>query len=339
MDATKRELLKNLGQGLAAAGLYAGGACAQTTASGGASDYPRKPIMMVLPAPPGGGTDAMGRTLADMMSKNLGQPVVMDYKGGAGGTLGASAVARAPADGYTLLLTHSAPIYYAPHLFSRLPYNVERDFAFISQIADGGLVAAVHKDVPARTTQELVAWIRQQGKGNVSYGSYGVGSASHLLAAYLNESRGLGMIHVPYKGEAPLIQDLMGQQLPFAIVSTGTALPYLAAGRLRALAILQDRRFLDLPDVPTIAEAGFPDPEFKVIGGLTLLAPAATPAHVLAKLEQSARAATMTTPMKARMQVYGVTPLGTTSKEARRLFDESQPKIARLVEISGAKLD
>lgn len=305
---------------------------------GFAQDFPIRPITMVVPAPAGGASDAIARALADTMGKALGQVIIVDNKPGASGMLATQAVARAPADGYTLLVTHTTPIYYAHYIFSKVPYDVRRDLAFVTHLCDANLVLAVHKDVPARNMTEFIAWA-QNRKGKVNYGSYGVGSSGHLMSSYLSESRQLGMSHVPYKGEAPMIQDLVGGHIPWAFATAGTLSPHFTSGQLRPLAVVGEQRLDDLPGVPTLIEAGFRDPEFKIIGGLTMLAPAATPAPVLARLEKEARAAIQTAQLKARFQVFGLIGVGNSAQEARQGFEASGPVIEKLVRISGAKMN
>jgi tripartite-type tricarboxylate transporter receptor subunit TctC len=298
--------------------------------------YPTKPITFVVPAPPGGGLDTLARGMAEEMAKRMGTTIIVDNKGGAGGMLGAQAVARAQPDGYTVLFTHSAPVLTAPFTFAKLPYDVKRDFAFVSQIASGPVVFAVARDVPAKTMGEFVAYAKQN-QGKLAYGSFGTGSGGHLLTAYLSESRGLGMTNVAYKGEAPMIQDLISGQIPFALASLGVLAPHLESGRVRALAVVGDSRPRDLPNVPTMAEAGFKDPEFKSFGWIVMMAPAATPAPIVARLEQEARNATQTTMMKARFQTYGMVPMGSTSAQFRQDYDATLPLVERLVKVSGVK--
>jgi len=303
-----------------------------------AQPLPAKPITLVLPAPPGGAVDAIGRAMAEQLGKALGQTVIVDNRPGASGMLAAQTVARAAPDGSTLLLTHTTPVAYTPHMFSKMAYETTRDFAFITQICEADLVFAVNKDVPARTLKEFVAWA-QARRGKLSYGSYGMGSGGHLMSAYLSESRQLDMTHVPYKGEAPMIQDLIGGQIPWALGTAGTLAPQIAAGKLRALAVTGPKRFAQLPEVPTFAESGFPDDEFRVIGGILLMAPAAVPAPLLATLEKAARDAVASTAMKARFQVYGLRGVGDSGAAARKAFDDSMPLIAKLVKVSGVKMD
>ena len=303
-----------------------------------AQDYPSRPITIVVPAPPAGATDVLARVLAEEMGKSMKQTIIVDNKPGASGMLGASAVARAAPDGYTLFLSHATPIYYAHYMFSKVPYDVRRDFAFITEICSASLVLAVNKDVPVRTMKEFVAWA-QVNKGKVAYGSFGVGSSSHLLNAHLSESRRLDMTHVAYKGEAPMIQDMIGGQIPMAIGTLGTMAPHITSGSLRPLAIIGEKRLPELPNVPTMAEAGFTDEEFKPIGGVLLTAPAKTPPAILARIEKEARAAVQTAAMKARFQAFGLVGMGNSSAEFRKNFEASGPVIQKLVQVSGAKVD
>ncbi|MDM0114022.1 tripartite tricarboxylate transporter substrate binding protein [Variovorax sp. J22R133] len=303
-----------------------------------AQDYPTRPITIVVPAPPAGATDVLARVLADELGKSLKQTVIVDNKPGASGMLGASIVARAQPDGYTIFMSHATPIYYAQYMFAKVPYDVRRDFAFITEICSASLVFAVNKDVPARNMKEFVAWA-QANKGKVNYGSFGVGSSSHLLNAHLSESRKLDMTHVAYKGEAPMIQDMIAGQIPMGIGTLGTMAPHIASGSLRPLAIIGEKRLSELPNVPTMAEAGFTDEEFKPLGGVMLTAPAKTPPAILARLEKEARAATQTAAMKARFQAFGLVAMGNSSAEFRKNFEASGPVIQKLVQVSGAKVD
>ena len=301
-----------------------------------AQDFPSRTITVVIPAPPGGGVDMLARTYADELSKRMGQPVIVDNKPGAGGMLAAQMVARANPDGYTVFLTHSSPILIAPHMYVKVPYEVRRDFAFVSQLSYGPVVLAVGKDVPARNMTELVAWAKQN-KGRVTFGSYGIGSFSHLPSAYLSQSRELDMVHVPYKGEAPMIQDMLGGTIPFGIGSLAGIGPHLQSGRLRALAAVGDARAKELPDVPTMAEAGLPDPEFKLVGWVGVMVPVNTPAAVQARLEKETRAVVASPVMKARIQGAGHEPLGGSAADFRKEYETSAPVIERMVKASGIK--
>lgn len=303
-----------------------------------AQDYPSKPVTLVVPAGPGGATDIIARVMAEELSKRLRQPVVVENKTGASGMIGTQAVARAAPDGYTLLLAYSTPIYYARHMFAKVPYDVARDLAVISEVATTSLLLSVHKDVPAKNMKEFMAWA-QQGKGKLSYGSYGTGSAGHLMSAYLSQSRNLEMNHVPYKSEAPFVQDLAGGVVPWGIGTLGPILPHIKSGRVRPLAVMAAKRLPELPDVPTMKELGFPDPEFLTVAWFTLSAPAGTPKPVLDLLEKHAREIAQSTPMKARFQVFGLEGVGGSAEQFRRNFEATSPVIEKLVKVSGARTE
>lgn len=336
MQRQRRHLMLQ-GLGIATTGLV-GLPMAALAQTDRADAFPSRPVTLVVPAPAGGATDALARTLADIMGKSLGQPFVIDNKPGASGMLATQAVARARPDGHTLLMTFTTPIYYAPYMFSKMAYDPRRDLAFITHVCDANLVLAVNKDVPAASMKQFVAWAGAN-KGKVVYGSYGIGTGGHLMSSYLSEQLGLDMIHAPYKGEAPMVQDLVGGQIPWAIGTVGTMGPHIASGRLRALAIVGDQRIDSLPGVPTMAQAGFPDKEYKPVGGFVMMAPSGVPAPVLKRLEGEARAAVQNAQMKARFQVYGLVAVGNSAVDARKAFDDSGPVIEKLVKISGATMD
>ncbi|MCY1292326.1 Tripartite tricarboxylate transporter family receptor [compost metagenome] len=305
------------------------------SAGGVAQAYPGKPVTLVVPASAGGVVDALARVYGEEFTKRTGQPVVIVNKPGASATVGTQAVARAAPDGYTLLMTQATAILNAPLMTKKMPYDARRDLAFITQVGTGNLVMAVGKDVPARNMQEFIAWAKAN-RGKVNYGSYGTGGTAHIVAAYLSSSRGLEMAHVPYPGETPEIQGLASGAVHSAIASVGALAPHLASGRVRALAVIADKRLAALPDVPTMAEAGLRDPEFRPQSWIVLMAPAGTPLNVLAFVEKISREIIHSTPLKARFQTYGIEPVGNSSAEFRHNFEILMPVMERLIRVSGA---
>lgn len=317
-------------------------AAACSFAAAADTPFPTRPVTLVVPAPPGGATDALARTIAEEMARDLKQPVIVDNRPGAGGMLGAQAVARAAGDGHTILLTHQAPVLNALFMYSKMAYEPRRDLVPVTQVCSVTMVLAVHGDIPVRTVGEFVAWAAKQkgsARGSVSYGSFGVGSAAHLMLAYLSESRRLDMTHVAYKGEAPMVHDLVGKQIPIAMGSAGLMGPHIASGVLRPLAVIGNQRLPNLPEVPTLAQAGFDDPELQPFGWIVMMAPASVPRPVLERIETSARAAIGSAPVRTRMQTYGMEALGTSSAEFKREYDAALPVIEKLVRMSGAKAD
>ena len=327
-----KTLLATLALALGATGL----AQAQTGAA--ANNYPNRPITLVVPAGAGGGTDVVARVLADQLGKRLGQAVVVDNKTGASGMLGTQAVARAAPDGYTLLVAYSTPVFYVHHMFAKVPYDIRKDFEFITQLASTSLVMMVNANVPVKNMKEFMAWA-QQNKGKVNYGSYGQGSAGHLMSAYLSDSRKLDMTHVGYKSEAPHIQDLAGGVVPWGLGTVAAAQGVLKDKRVRPIAIYGPKRLADLPDVATMAEQGFADPEFNTVAWFTLLAPKGTPKPILQRLEKESVEIIHSTAMKARFQVFGLESVPGGAAQFHKDFEAVDPVIQKLVKISGVKAE
>ncbi|AGW89660.1 MULTISPECIES: Bug family tripartite tricarboxylate transporter substrate binding protein [Cupriavidus] len=301
----------------------------------GAQSYPSRPITFVVPGPPGGATDTIARALAEDMGKRLGQPIIVDNKPGGAGVVAVQTLTRAPADGYTLLVTHSSPLINTPYLYASVPYNVRRDMAFITEICVGKIVLAVNREVPASNVSEFMAWAARN-KGKVSYGSYGVGSFPHLVGAHLNQTKGLEMVHVAYKGEAPMAQDMLAGNISWAIGSVTTLGPHIKSGRLRALAVMGEKRIKELPDVPTMTEAGMKEQEMRPPAWVGLVGRSGTPTAILSRIEAEARASIQSPAMQARMEALALEPVGNTGVEFKRDFETSEPVMARLIKASGA---
>ena len=262
-------------RGLAALLLIWSSACAC------AADYPTRAIHVIVPFAPGGGNDTVARLVGDGLTAELGQPVVVENRPGAGGVVGAEAVARAPADGYTLFLGGVGSHAINPNLHAHLSYDPIRDFAPITLVASAPLVLVVHPSVPAKSVRELVALAKAQ-PGHLNYASNGNGSSSHLAAVMFDSMTGADMVHVPYKGLSPALTDLLSGQVQLMFSSVVAILPHVKAGKLRALAVSSPARMALLPDLPTIAESGVPGYESSSWYGI--LAPAGTPAEVVKRL-------------------------------------------------------
>ena len=238
------------------------------------------------------------------MGQILGTTIIVESKAGASGMLAAQAVARSPADGHTLLLTHSTPILYMPHLFPKIAYDVTRDLKFVTQICEADLVLVVNKDVPVKNLREFLQWAAAN-RGKVSYGSYSTGSAGHLLSEYLSISRNLEMTHVPYKGEGPMLQDIMGGQISWGLSIFGSAAAHVASGRMRALAVTGPRRFPQMPDVPTFAELGLAG--FEDVPYYGLFAPAGTPRATIDAIAAAVAKAIAKPVVHERLSAMGLT--------------------------------
>ena len=242
-------------------------------------DWPNHPIRMIVPYPPGGGTDVVARIVNEKLSQELGQPIVIDNKGGAGGSVGTEIASKAAPDGYTILLTLSSHTIN-PKLFPKLGYDVERDFIPISLAASIPQILVANPSVPATNMQELLAWMKANA-GKVNYASVGVGSPAHIAGELLKLKSGVQMTHVPYKGGGPAMTDVIAGQVQLAIVSMPAALQFVKAGRVKALAVASAKRSASAPDVPTIAEGGL---DVVVESWYGVLVPAKTPAPIVAKL-------------------------------------------------------
>ena len=242
-------------------------------------DWPNHPIRMIVPYPPGGGTDVVARIVNEKLSQELGQPIVIDNRGGAGGSVGTEIASKAAPDGYTILLTLSSHTIN-PKLFPKLGYDVERDFIPISLAASIPQILVANPSVPASNMQELLAWMKANS-GKVNYASVGVGSPAHIAGELLKLKSGVQMTHVPYKGGGPAMTDVIAGQVQLAIVSMPAALQFVKAGRVKALAVASAKRSASAPDVPTIAEGGL---DVVVESWYGVLVPAKTPAPIVAKL-------------------------------------------------------
>jgi tripartite-type tricarboxylate transporter receptor subunit TctC len=260
---------------LAAALAMAANAAAQT--------YPSRPVTVVVGFAPGGGTDTVARVMQRKLGEYLGQTIVVENRAGAGGIIAADMVAKAAPDGYTILLATIAALAVAPHLNSKLPYNPLRDFAPISMATVSGNVLVAHPSLPAKTIAEYVKEANSR-PGGIAYGTSGVGSAGHLAGELFRLTAKANLVHVPYKGGGPAMSDLLGGQIPSVFASATTAVPQVKAGKLRALGTTGVRRSATLPDVPTIAEQGYPG--YEATNWYAFVAPAKTPKDIVVRLNR-----------------------------------------------------
>jgi tripartite-type tricarboxylate transporter receptor subunit TctC len=248
-----------------------------------AADYPGKPIRLVVPYAPGGGADSVARIVARKVSESIGQPIVIDNKGGAGSILGTEIVAKAEPDGYTLLLGQSGPISINPAVYKSLPYDPVKDFAPVAMTTAYPYILVVNADLPVTSLQAFVTLARSK-PGSMNYGSTGVGAANHLAAELFNAKAGLKMTHVPYRGTALAVGDLLGGQLSMVFGDPISVLSQIKAGKLRALAVTSLERSSVAPEVPTIAESGYPG--FEALAWHGILAPARTPPAIVKRLNE-----------------------------------------------------
>jgi len=279
-----------------------------------ARGYPNRPIRFVVPYPPGGGTDIVARILADPLAAVLGQPIIIDNRGGAAGSLGTDIVAKAAPDGYTILFTLSS-LTINPKLYDNLPFDVEKDFVPISLAALIPQILVANPSVPADNVRELIALAKSE-PGKLNYASVGTGSPGHIAGELFKLKTGVDMVHVPYKGGGPAVTDTLSGQVQLLFVSLPAALQHVRAGRLKALAVTSDQRSQAAPDVPTIAESGVPD--CVVNSWYGALAPARTPPAIVAKL-QAALAQVLARPeVEAKLFQQGAEAASSTSAELQR---------------------
>ncbi|RMX07919.1 tripartite tricarboxylate transporter substrate binding protein [Corticibacter populi] len=298
--------------------------------------YPSQPIRLVVPFPAGGPTDIVARPLAKALSDVLNQQVVVDNRGGAGGNIGAAIVAKAPSDGYTLLIGTVGTHAINQSLYSKLPFDPVDDFTSISLLAAAPVALFVNPAVPATTVEEFIALARKE-PGRLTYGSAGPGSPGHLSGAIFADMAGIQLMHVPYKGSAPAIVDLQGGQIAAMFDPVQSPLPHLRAGTLRPLGISGSQRSPVLPDVPTIAEAGVPG--YQTSAWWALFAPAGLPDEIQQKLEAATASVMQTTDMRAHLSVLGLEAIGSDGPALKRFIDSEVPKWQRAVQTSGASVD
>jgi len=272
--------------------------------------YPSKPVRMILPFPPGGGTDILGRLIADKLSAALGQPVVAENRGGAGGNVGAEAAAHSAPDGYTLVLV-APSLAISPTLYSKLNYDPVKDLTPISLVAVAPNVIVTQPSMPP-TLREFIALVKEK-PGAFNFGSGGAGTSNHLAGELFNLVAGVKLVHIPYKGVNLAMQDVLAGSIHFVVIGAAAAAPHIRAGKLRALAVINKERLPALPEVPTVAEAGLPN--FEVTTWYGVLAPTGTPRPIITRLNAELVKAMHSPDVKERLAKQGTDPLTSTPEE------------------------
>jgi tripartite-type tricarboxylate transporter receptor subunit TctC len=300
------------------------------------SPYPAKPVRMILAFPPGGPTDINARSFAQKLSEQMGQQVVVDNRAGAGGNIGAAEAARAAPDGYTIFYNTSA-IAIAPSLYAKVPFDPVKDYAPVALTATVPLVLAVNPNLPVKSVQELIAYARAN-PNKMNYASSGSGTITHLAAALFASQMGLQMQHIPYKGSAPALVDVVTGQVQMMIDTINTVAPYAKDNRLRALAIAITRPSALLPDVPTLEQAANL-PGFEMSAWQGIVVPAGTSADIVARLNAEVNKALQSSDLRARLAAGGSEPLGGTSEHYAAYLRSELGRWAKVVRDSGAKLD
>lgn len=310
-------------------------AAAALCGSAQAQGYPSKPVTIVVPFAPGGATDIMARQLAERLHKRLGQPVIVENKAGAGTMIASEYVAKAAPDGHTVLLAASS-LGIAPSLYSKVNYDPVKDFTPISLVASVVHVLEVHPSVPVRNVAELIAWIKAN-PGKVNYGSVGAGTSTHLESELFNTMAGVKMTHVPYKGSAPALMDLVGGNLQVMFDAWASSGPFIKDGKTRLLAVTTAQRSKILPDVPTVAESGLPG--YEAMPWLGFVAPAGTPAAVVGKFHAELMEVLKEPEVQAKFRSLGLDIIGNTPQEFGEFIRKDIVKWAKVIKESGAKAD
>ena len=316
--------------------LAAAGASTAAPWASAQADYPNQLIRWVLPYPAGGGTDVLARTVAEAMRQTLGQQIVVDNRPGASTNIGGQAVATAKADGYTIMSADNAILAYNEHLFSKLPFSPQNDFTYVGGISRFPLALVVHPSFEAKTMKEFLAYVRAN-PGKVNYASPGNGSPHHLAMEMFKNRTKTFLTHIPYRGAAPAMADVMGGQVPCMFLDLASGLSVIQSGKVRALAIGSAKRIATLPDVPTLGEVGVADTEVFAFQGI--LGPKGLPANVTQRLNADLNKALASPAVVKRMQDFGMEALPGTPEQFRALARAEAKRWGEVIKAAGVKLD
>jgi tripartite-type tricarboxylate transporter receptor subunit TctC len=296
-----------------------------------AQAWPTKPVKMVVPFAAGGATDVVARLLAQKLGEAWGQSVIVENRAGAGGNIGADAVAKSPGDGYTLLMASGSIVTANPHMYKAMPFDAARDLVAITNVASGPQVIAVSMNVPAKDLKELVALAKAQPKA-VNFGSAGIGTQTHLAAENFAHSAGVDLTHVPYKGESAAITDLIGGQIQMVTPNLGAAIAFIQQGKIRALAITSRERSPQLPDVPSASELL---PGFENAGWFGLMAPAGTPREVIERIHRDSARILLSDEFRAKLAQQGMVPVANSPADFAAAIREESARWAKVIRERG----
>ena len=300
-----------------------------------AQQYPTKPVRVVIPWPPGGSNDVVGRIVMQKVAEYMGQQFIVDNRAGAAGSIGADVVAKAPPDGYTIMV-HSTSHVGNAHLYKKLPYDTLKDFTGVALLAAQPGALTVHPSLPAKTVKEFIALAKAR-PGTINYSSSGNGSAPHLSMALLVAMTGINLVHVPYKGGAPQVTALVSGETQASLATVSTVLVHVQSGRLRAIGVSSNKRTSTLPDVPTIAESGVPG--YEMSPWIGVFVPAATPKDLIAKLNSEVNKALKSPDVSQLLASQALDALGGTPEEFDARIKADYEKYGKLIKLTGAKVD
>jgi tripartite-type tricarboxylate transporter receptor subunit TctC len=313
---------------LTAAGFFAGIAKAQP--------YPNKPIRLIVPSTPGDGADSVARLLASKLSPVIGQPITIENRPGAGGVIGSEAAAKSAPDGYTLIMGNAGSHSINAAIYPKLPYDIQRDFVPLSQVAVAPNIAVINPNIPAHSIAEFIAYAKSQ-PGKLSYASAGNGSSAHMSMELFKFMAGVDIQHVPYKGSSPALTDLMGGQVAIFIGNLPPTVPLIKAGKLRALAVTAKSRSALMPELPTVMEAGLPG--YETVAWYGVLAPTGTPPEIVKKLSEEIAKITRSPDMRNKLLEMGVDPVGSSPEEFKARIDSDIAKWKQIAKKAGIKIE